>query len=150
MSSSEMPSPGAEHVRKAWERMQSGSPIYNFLLADVDIFSVEPGVVRAKLQVQPNHINSKGTLHGSFSACVMDWGGGLAIASHGLEQTGVSVDIHVSYASTASLGDWLEIEARTGKLGRTLAFTTITISKGVETDSPTLVAQGSHTKYVKR
>jgi acyl-coenzyme A thioesterase 13 len=145
-----MSAPELEQVNKVWERMRSNSPIYNFLLGDVNIFSAEPGVVRAKLQVQANHLNSKGSLHGSFSACVMDWGGGLAIASHGLDQTGVSVDIHVSYASTASLGDWLEFEARTGKLGRTLAFTTITISKGVDTDSPTLVAQGSHTKYVKR
>lgn len=137
-----------QQVRRVWERIRSNSPIYEFLLAEADVYDAEPGVVRARLEVGPRQLNSKGTLHGAFSACVTDWAGGLAIASCGLDSTGVSTDIHVNYLSTATSGDWLEIESHANKVGKSLAFTTVTISK--KTDSGlTIVAQGSHTKYVR-
>lgn len=137
-----------QQVHKVWERIRQNSPIYAFLLDEVDVYDAEKGIVRARLQVGARHLNSKGTLHGSFSACVTDWAGGLSIASCGLDSTGVSTDIHVNYLSTATTGDWLEIEGRANKVGRSLAFTTVSISK--KTDSGlSLVAQGSHTKYVR-
>jgi acyl-coenzyme A thioesterase 13 len=73
----------------------------------------------------------------------------MAIATHGLEQTGLSVDIHVSYISTAKENDILTIEGKTTKVGRNLGFTTVNIFKGQE-DDLTLVATGSHTKYILR
>jgi hypothetical protein len=75
--------------------------------------------------------------------------GGMAVATHGLEQTGLSVDIHVSYISTAKENDILTIEGETTKVGRNLAFTTVSILKG-EDDNLILVATGSHTKYILR
>lgn len=73
----------------------------------------------------------------------------MAIATHGLEQTGLSVDIHVSYISTAKENDTLTIEGKTTKVGRNLGFTTVNIFKGQE-GNLTLVATGSHTKYIIR
>lgn len=137
-----------QQVQKVWDRTRPNSPIYEFLLNAVEIYDAEKGVVRARLQVGPRQLNSKGTLHGAFSACVTDWAGGMAIASHGLDSTGVSTDIHVNYLTTATDGDWLEIESRANKVGKSLAFTTVTISKKTETGLTT-VAQGSHTKYVR-
>jgi acyl-coenzyme A thioesterase 13 len=135
-------------VLKVWDRTRTNSPIYEFLLDAIDVYDAEKGVVRARLQVGPRHLNSKGTLHGAFSATVTDWAGGLSIASCGLDATGVSTDIHVNYLSTATTGDWLEIEGRANKVGKSLAFTTVSISKKTESGlSP--VAQGSHTKYVR-
>ncbi|KAI9927337.1 hypothetical protein AWENTII_006138 [Aspergillus wentii] len=138
-----------EQVHKVWERIRANSPIYAFLLGDIDVYHAEKGVFRARIRVAPNHLNSKGSLHGVFSACVTDWAGGLAIASCGLESTGVSTDIHVNYLSTATTGDWLEIEGRADKVGKTLGFTTITILKKAGLGELTIVAQGSHTKYIK-
>ncbi|EYE97304.1 PaaI family thioesterase [Aspergillus ruber CBS 135680] len=138
-----------KHVHTVWERMRTNSPIYAFLLDQVEICHAENGVVRARLQVAPQHINSKGTLHGAFSACVTDWAGGLAIASCGLDSTGVSADIHVSYLSAATTNDWLEIEGRADKVGKNLAFTTISISKKGSAGELAIVARGSHTKYIK-
>ena len=103
----------------------------------------------AKLKVGPNHINSKGTLHGSTSATIVDWAGGMAIASHGLEQTGLSTDIHVTYVSAAREGDILIIEGKTTKFGRNMAFTIVTILRG-EGDDAAVVAHGTHTKYILR
>ncbi|KAJ5707204.1 hypothetical protein N7488_007005 [Penicillium malachiteum] len=137
-----------QQVQKVWDRTRPISPIYEFLLNAVEIYDAEKGVVRARLQVAPRHLNSKRTLHGAFSATVTDWAGGMAIASHGLDATGVSTDIHVTYLSTATDGDWLEIESRANKVGNSLAFTTVTISKKTESGL-VMVAQGSHTKYVR-
>ena len=139
-----------DSVLNVWNRIRQDSPIYNFLLDDVEIYEANKGVVRAKLQVSARQLNSKGGLHGAFSACVVDWAGGLAIASHGLEATGVSTDIHVSYISKASLGDWLEIESRTERVGKTLGFTSVTISKRDGAGQLSVVARGSHTKYIRQ
>lgn len=137
-------------VQKVWERTRSNSPIYAFLLENVEIYEAQKGIVRARIVVSARHLNSKGTLHGVFSACVTDWAGGMAIASHGIEYTGVSTDIHVSYLSTAKIADCLEIESHAGKIGKTLAFTTVAISKRDDSGRLILVAQGSHTKYIKQ
>jgi acyl-coenzyme A thioesterase 13 len=138
------------NVHKVWERIRSNSPIYAFLLENVEIYEAQKGIVRARIMVSARHLNSKGTLHGTFSACVIDWAGGMVIASHGIESTGVSTDIHVSYLSTAKIGDWLEIESHASKIGKTLAFTTVAIHKRDDYGQLFLVAQGSHTKYIKQ
>ncbi|KAL2842963.1 HotDog domain-containing protein [Aspergillus pseudoustus] len=139
-----------QQVLNVWNRIRVNSPIYEFLLNDVDVYHAEEGSFSAKIEVAPKHLNSKGGLHGVFSACVTDWAGGLAIATCGLESTGVSTNINVSYLSSAAVGDWLEIKGYANKVGRNLAFTTITISKLTRSGDTTLVAQGSHTKYLAR
>lgn len=139
-----------EHVQRIWANMKPHSPLYNFLLSDIDIVAAEKGTITAHLKVKAVHLNSKGTLHGTVSTCLTDWAGGLAIASHGLEKTGLSTDIHTSYVSTAKEGDCLEIEGKASKVGGTLAFTTITIRKLTSTTPGPVVATGTHTKYVKQ
>lgn len=144
-----MESPELLHVRKVWDTLKDNSPIYHFLLQNISIYSATKGVINARLEVDSVHLNSKGTLHGTVSACITDWAGGLAIASTGLEKTGVSTDIHTVYISTAKKGDVLHIEGRATKVGRTLAFTTVQINK-VGADGKSIpVCTGTHTKYVK-
>ena len=111
--------------------------------------SATHGSMTAQIMVNENMINSKGGLHGSVSATIVDWAGGMAIASTGLEKTGLSTDIHVSYVSTAKLGDVLTIEGSASKVGRNMGFTTVTILKG-DGESKTIVAHGTHTKYILR
>jgi acyl-coenzyme A thioesterase 13 len=137
-------------VNACWARI-SASPVYTFFFSDIKIVSASVGSIIARLTVGPNHINSKGTLHGSVSATIVDWAGGMAIATHGLEKTGLSTDIHVSYSSGAKLGDVLTIEGKTTKVGRNMGFTTVTIYKadGDETMG-TIVAHGTHSKYILR
>ena len=144
---SNQPTESAElaHVRSYWANMLPQSPIYTFLLKDVQLISASNGNVLATLQVQPVHMNSKGTLHGTVSACITDCFGGLVVASTGLEKTGVSTDIHTTYVSTAKPGDTLEIEAKANKVGRSLAFTSVEIRR----QDGGVVAVGTHTKYVK-
>ena len=145
-----MASPELEHVKGVWQRMQGNSPIYDFLLSDVEIVSATKGTVTSRLTLGKNHVNSRGTIHGAVSAALVDWSGGLAISSHGFEKSGASIDIHVTYIGTAQVGETLEIEAIANKVGRSVAFTTIRIAKLVEGKPGPMVATASHTKYISQ
>ncbi len=138
-----------ESVQACWARVSQNSRVYNFFFSDIVLVSATNGSMVASLKVAPNHLNSKQSLHGSVSATIVDWAGGMAIASTGLEKTGLSTDIHVSYVSTAKLGDVLTIEGSVSKVGRNMGFTTVTIYKG-EGENKTVVAHGTHTKYILR
>jgi len=143
-------SPELEHVRKVWNDLKGNSAIYDFLLSDAEIVSATKGTATARLTLGKNHVNSRGTIHGAVSATIVDWSGGIAISTHGLEKTGASVDIHVTYIGTANVGDTIEIEATANKVGRSMAFTTIRIYKLVEGKPGPMVATASHTKYIQQ
>lgn len=137
-----------DHVRENWSSLRSQSPIYRFLLENVDIVAAGNGWIKAQLKVLPVHLNSRGTLHGTVSACLTDWAGGLAIASTGREKTGVSTDIHTTYIATAQENDLLVIDGNATKVGATMAYTTVSIQKLNADGSKSPVANGTHTKYV--
>jgi len=131
--------------------MQGKSSIYDFLLSDAEIISATKGTITSRLTLGKNHVNSRGTIHGAVSAALVDWSGGLAIASHSLvEKTGASIDIHVTYIGTAREGETIEIEAMANKVGRSIAFTTIRICKLVEGKPGPMIATASHTKYISQ
>lgn len=150
-------SPELDHITAVWSRMQGNSPIYDFLFGSsqghtnsLTFLSATKGSFTVHLLLAPQHVNSRGTLHGSVSATIVDWAGGLAIATHGMEKTGASVDIHVTYQSTAHVGDTVEIEGTATKVGRSMAFTNVTIKKMVDGKQGPLVASASHTKYIRQ
>ncbi|MCJ1252176.1 hypothetical protein MMC30_009415 [Trapelia coarctata] len=134
------------HVQDIWAKMLPISPIYTHLLSTITLTSATPGTITARLPLLPIHLNSKGTLHGTVSACLVDWAGGMAIASTGREKTGVSTDLHTSFVGTAGEGDVLVVEGRVSRVGGTMAYTSVEIRKegGGE-----VVATGLHTKFVR-
>lgn len=139
------------HVREYHSGRLPKSAIYKFLLSEADIYYASCGLVVARLKVTPNHINSQGGLHGSVTATIVDWAGGLAIAAHDCRhKTGVSVDINVSYVSGAKEDDLIEIEAKAEKVGMNLAFTTVEIHQIENDERKKLVATGRHTKFVRK
>ncbi|KAF7590775.1 hypothetical protein BBP40_002391 [Aspergillus hancockii] len=138
------------HVREVWDNQRANSPIYAHLLSDVTITDASEGTIHARLRVDKNHTNSKGGLHGTMSACIVDWAAGMAIASHGASHTGVSTDMHISFLSSATEGEILEIEGRALKVGGTLAFLSVEICKVKEGGERVVIATGLHTKYVRR
>ena len=142
------PTDELSHLQNYWATMRQNSPIYDFLLGDIALVAATQGAFTARLAVTPRHLNSKGTLHGTVSACLTDWAGGLAIAAHdGRDRTGVSTDIHTTFVSTAREGDVLEVRGWASKVGGTLAFTSVEVRKVGGAGG--VVATGSHTKYVK-
>lgn len=101
-------------------------------------------------------MNSKNILHGSTSATIVDWIGGLVIASTSpdrFKNRGVSVDIHATYVGAAKQGDLLIIKGKANKVGRNLAFIDVQIlgrKPGArETgEDDKVVVTGTHTKFV--
>lgn len=139
------------HVQSLITRLVAASPIYNFLLSSVRLHATtQPGTVTTRLTLGPEHVNSRGGLHGAVSAAIVDFTTGLAIASWDLRPTtGASVDMHISYLSTAAVGDELEVVSTADRVGGALAFVTVRIAKVGEGGVTTVVTLGQHTKYVR-
>lgn len=139
-----------DHVQQFWDSRKASSPIYQFLLNHVTFTHASNGLVRARLTLSKNHVNTHGGIHGSVSATIVDWVGGMAIAAYGNRtKTGVSIDIHITYQSSARDGDTIEIQGKADKVGGTLAFTSVTIWRVVDNVPGPIVATGTHTKFVK-
>ncbi|UNI13933.1 hypothetical protein JDV02_000622 [Purpureocillium takamizusanense] len=142
------------HVQALLERLLQGSPIYGLILPTIRLESAShDGLVVTSLTLTPTHVNSKGGLHGAVSATIIDFTTGLAIAATDLrETTGASVDMHISYLSTARVGDRVRVETRAERVGGSLAFVTVRIVK-VDDDAAegreVVVTMGQHTKYVR-
>ncbi|KAL1385284.1 HotDog domain-containing protein [Phyllosticta capitalensis] len=141
------------HVRAYWDQIRSNSPIYAFLFSGIAVTHAARGRIAATLPLTGVHVNSKGGLHGSVSATLVDWAGGLAITAwDGRAKNGVSVDIHVSYCASAKEGDVVEVEGVVDKVGGTLAFTTVVLRRvveGAERGEWPVVVRGTHTKFVR-
>lgn len=151
--SAEAPQKSAEHshIENLVATKLPGSPIYAYLLSDVRITSATKGHVVCRLSLTKTHMNSGGGLHGSVSATIIDWMGGMAIASYDLrEKTGVSVDIHAVYQSSVKDGDEIEIEGIAEKVGGSLAYTKINIFKVEGGQRGRTVVTGTHTKFVRQ
>jgi acyl-coenzyme A thioesterase 13 len=142
--------PEHAHIEKLVQTRLPTSPIYAFLLTPVKIVSASKGVVVARLPLSENHMNSMGSLHGSVTATIVDWMGGMAISSYdSRDKSGVSVDIHVTYQSGAKVGDQIEIEGIAEKVGGSLAFTKVNVYKVEDGKRGKTVVTGTHTKFVK-
>jgi len=141
------------HTRKHVSQRLTDSPLYTYLLSNVLVKSASSSRVICHLALEPHHLNSKGGLHGAVSACIVDFIGGVAIAAYDQRsQTGVSTDIHVTYLSSAKIGDTIEIEGTAPKVGGSLAFTECVIRKIVEEkerEEWPIVSKGTHTKFVR-
>ena len=132
------------HVQTLRARLLANSPIYGLMLPDIRLVSVACGTVVTSLTLTPDHVNSKGGLHGAVSAVIIDFTTGLAIASRDLrDTTGASIDMHISYLSSARVGDEVRIETAAERVGGSLAFVTVRITKTGEGGAETVVTLGS-------
>ncbi|XP_050064023.1 acyl-coenzyme A thioesterase 13-like isoform X3 [Aphis gossypii] len=123
------------------------------VLEKVDLISAGNGQLIAEMVVEKQHTNVLGTLHGGFTATAVDVLSSMAVLTHprvvedidSAPNSGVSVDIHVSYLNSAKVGDRIVIDSETVKLGRNLAFLKVTLFRK---DDNVILARGSHTKFV--
>ncbi|KAK2739282.1 hypothetical protein FQN57_006617 [Myotisia sp. PD_48] len=113
--------------------------------AEMRVTAARPGTVNFELDVKKEHTNRLGIVHGGTIASMVDLGGSLAVASHGLFATGVSTDLNVTYLNSGGkIGDKLLAEVTCDKIGKTLAYTTIRFTNPANE----VIARGSHTKYI--
>ncbi|EFR04303.1 PaaI-thioesterase [Nannizzia gypsea CBS 118893] len=127
-------------VNSVWANFRATSGLEPRLLDNLRITAARPGTVHFELDVQKEHTNRLGILHGGTIASMVDLGGSLAVASHGLFATGVSTDLNVTYlGSGGKVGDKI-----LAVVGNKLAYTNIKFTNKADE----IVARGSHTKYI--
>nr|CAD7198874.1 unnamed protein product [Timema douglasi] len=134
----------AEKMENVCVKPSKGSVVCILVQLEVEILSAGDGRCLAQMVVAEEHQNTFGTLHGGFTATVVDEVSTLALMTTGSGHPGVSVDLNVSYLKAANLGDKILIDAKTLKAGKRLAFLEVEIKK----ESGELIAKGSHTKFV--
>ncbi|KAI8628360.1 Thioesterase/thiol ester dehydrase-isomerase [Xylariaceae sp. FL1651] len=139
--------PPLRFVRSVLKSFMAGSGLEPRLLGpnQIRVTNAVYGKVDFELDITRDHTNRLKILHGGTIASMVDLGGSLAVASTGLYATGVSTDLNVTYLSGGGkVGDKITATAVCDKIGKTLAYTSVTFrnSKGE------LAARGNHTKYV--
>ncbi|XP_068603152.1 acyl-coenzyme A thioesterase 13 [Brachionichthys hirsutus] len=126
-------------------KVMTDSHCFDRVMRGVEILSVSPSKMVCELRVGEEHANRGGTLHGGYTATLIDVISTLAIMNSERGSPGVSVDMNITYMNAGKLGKDILITAEVLKQGRTLAFATVDI-----TDKATgrLIAQGRHTKHL--
>ncbi|VEN60186.1 unnamed protein product [Callosobruchus maculatus] len=126
--------------------MMKKSCRFDRTMKDAVLKVLKDGHCVAELKVAEEHSNPMGGLHGGCSATLVDNVSSFALLSH--EKGGaasVSVDMHMTYLKGAVVGDTIEIDARTTRVGKTLAFLEVDIRNK---DTGDLLVKGTHTKYL--
>ncbi len=81
------------------------------------------GVVQIGLHLRPAHCNSRGLLHGGVVAALADNAMGLSCGTSMATKQGlVTLSLSVDYVGTAKIGQWLQVEPRVLRTGKTVGF----------------------------
>jgi len=81
------------------------------------------GAVQIGLQLRAAHCNSRGLLHGGVIAALADNAMGLSCGLSLRSVDGlVTVNLTVDYIGSAKAGQWLQIEPRVLKTGKSMGF----------------------------
>jgi uncharacterized protein (TIGR00369 family) len=79
--------------------------------------------VQLGVWVRQSHCNSRGILHGGVIAALADNAMGLScVASHQAAASALTVSLTIDYLAAAKIGQWLLIDPRVVKTGKTLGF----------------------------
>ncbi|KAH9258909.1 hypothetical protein BASA81_002973 [Batrachochytrium salamandrivorans] len=93
--------------------------------------------------VDESCVNLNGSLHGGYSALLIDVVSTFAFIAHDLSKAGVSVDLNSTYLATCQIGDEIKVVAKVLKMGKTLGFSTVDI---IRAKDQVVVCTGRHTK----
>lgn len=112
MTEKGVPAGFARHFRSSpltdpWEPLWSKRETAHFLLG---------------LIIDTPHCNARGFTHGGLISALADNAMGLACVLAGASGGAVTVTLGVDFLGVAKRGQWLEIDARPTRTGRTLSF----------------------------
>nr|GMC93122.1 acyl-coenzyme A thioesterase 13-like [Ipomoea batatas] len=108
---------------------------------------VEPDRILCSFKVPQRLVNSDNILNGGVTAALVDVVGAAAVFVGGAPNTGVSVEINVSYVDVAYTGDEVEIEAKVLRIRGAIAVVSVEL-RNKKTGK--VIAQGRHSKYLGR
>ncbi|KAH7549935.1 hypothetical protein ACOSP7_025046 [Xanthoceras sorbifolium] len=115
----------------------------DFALRGIRVDRVEPGLVSCTFKVPPRLTDKNGNLANGAIANLIDEVGGAVVHVEGLPMN-VSVDMSISFVSTAKLNDELEITSRV--LGQRGGYSgTIVLMRNKATGE--VIAEGRHSLF---
>lgn len=118
---------------------------FESMLSKVVLLEVhDTGRLVAQFKVTPDITNQVGTLHGGFTATLVDCISSLALLAGGSPTPGVSTDLSCSYMKAANVGEIVTVEAQVLKSGKNISFSTVDLKN----EQGQLIAQGKHTKFM--
>ncbi|XP_062952969.1 acyl-coenzyme A thioesterase 13 [Cynocephalus volans] len=126
-------------------KAMANSKCFDRVLEKVTFVSSAPEKLVCEMKVEEQHTNKMGTLHGGFTATLIDNISTLLLLCSERGVTGVSVDMNITYMSPAKLGEDIVITAHILKQGKTLAFASVDLTNKA---TGKLIAQGRHTKHL--
>ncbi|KAF8397339.1 hypothetical protein HHK36_016252 [Tetracentron sinense] len=116
-----------------------------FILRGIRVDRVDPDFFSCTFKVPPRHTDATGNLSSGAIANLVDEVGGALVHVEGLPMK-VSVDMSISYLSTAKVNDELEITSRI--LGQKGGYSgTIVLLRNKATRE--IIAEGRHSLYSK-
>ncbi|KAK2587735.1 hypothetical protein KPH14_003844 [Odynerus spinipes] len=135
---------GVEFIRNLVKHLVTTNT-HGKCMKNVNILSAESGRCKAEFEVSEEHTNLGGSLHGGFTATVVDCVSTYALMTNEKNSPGVSVDMHISYMKPAFPGEVVTVDAKTIRVGRSMAFLTVELTKNNGKD---VIAFGQHTKFI--
>ncbi|KAI9298156.1 Thioesterase/thiol ester dehydrase-isomerase [Neoconidiobolus thromboides FSU 785] len=137
-------------VQNAVEMIRIMSSYTDIVLPEYfETIEADKGRIVQEFIVEKRHLNGDLSIHGGFLAYLVDVCGTYAILTLPKDNVGVSVDINISYLAGAKVGEKIRVESRVDKIGRSLAFTSVELSKVNKDNKKVIVALGRHTKFLK-
>jgi len=128
-------------------KVLSNTQKFDRLAKSLEVVSASPnGRCVFKWTVDESQLNGLGTLHGGYTAFMLDYSTSAALMVMEGNTPGVSVDMSVSYMNAARPGDVVYVETECKKRGKNLAFLEAAFKKGDEDGK--LIATGKHTKFI--
>ncbi|XP_034657237.1 acyl-coenzyme A thioesterase 13 [Drosophila subobscura] len=117
---------------------------FDRVLKMVKITGGGDGRAFGEFTVQKEHLNHQGILHGGLTGTIVDNISTYAMMSRG-SHPGVTANLNVSYLSAAKPGEIVEIDARTVRTGRKMAYLDIVLKR--QSDK-SIIATGRQVKYI--
>ncbi|XP_010272560.1 PREDICTED: acyl-coenzyme A thioesterase 13-like [Nelumbo nucifera] len=116
-----------------------------FIMQGIKVDLIEPGRIICTMEVPPRLLNSGNILHGGATASIVDLVSSAVIFTVGRVNTGVSIEINISYLDAAFVNEPIEIEAKALRIGKAVAVISVELRKK---STGKIIAQGRHTKYL--
>ena len=110
--------------------------------AELACTSVADGRVECAFTVTHETANNFGTLHGGFTATLVDVVGTMALLSRDAGRPGVSIEMSQTFCAAAKVGERVTVVGTVLKAGGRLGFTQVEVRRADDA----VVAVGRHTK----
>ncbi|XP_061927182.1 acyl-coenzyme A thioesterase 13 [Apis cerana] len=121
-------------------------PNFAQCLQKLQIVSAGNGNCKAELVVSQEHLNIYGLMHGGFTSTLIDAVSTYALITHEKNsKPGVSLNLNITFMKPALSGELITINARTIRVGKTVAFISVDITKNAGKD---IIVNGTHIKFI--